>query len=277
MKFFSGVRLLISALILAGLGFGLQGCGGGGGGTSNPADANPTGYYDITGTVNIDDDGAGGGSTAITDLEGMINGTRFMMISDVHGLMYDGTITSISANDFAANVSIFKHGQPIANPSASISGTITEKSKVEGTITGTGAGNSSGMFTLQYATNNNKAANVSRIERTGGNVWGSKLSTGSSYSDFNIDSAGNLVSSGGTASNGFFVGCDLGNGSFTPITGTSLYNVTMNVTGCTDTTIHLTYVGLAASLDRFGVDGALVIGVTDSKKTYSINGDFILQ
>jgi len=37
MKFFAGVRLLISALILTGLGFGLQACSGGGGGTSTPA------------------------------------------------------------------------------------------------------------------------------------------------------------------------------------------------------------------------------------------------
>ena len=58
---------------------GLQACGGGG---SSTPDANPTGYYDNSGTAAVDDDGAGAGSTAINDLQAMINGNRFMMISD---------------------------------------------------------------------------------------------------------------------------------------------------------------------------------------------------
>ena len=274
MKFFAGVRLLISALILMGLGFGLQACsGGGGGGTTTPTDANPTGYYDNTGTVTVDDDGVGGGSTAISDLQAMINGNRFMMISDAQGLIYDGTITNITTNDFAANVSIFKHGQPITNPNATISGTITEKSKITGTLIGAGAGNSNGTFTLQYALNNNQAADLSRTIRTGAFQWESDIGGAGNTTRFQLDATG-TIGGPNSASNGFFVGCNIGTGSFTPIAGTSLYNVTMNVTNCTNNTADLTYVGLAASWTSGSTDNQLAIGVTDANTTYSINGDF---
>ena len=268
MKLSTGVRSIFSTLIFIGLVLGMQACGGSGGGTPTPADANPTGYYENTGIATVD------ATAAINDLQAMINGNRLMMISDTEGLFYDGTITSISVNDFTANVSVFKHGEPIASPSATISGTITEKSKITGTLTGIGAGN--GIFTLQYATTNNLAADLTRIERdsTTPAQWESDIGGGGDTTRFEVVSG--TIGVPNFSSNGFFAGCNVGSGSFTPINGTSLYEVTMNVTGCTTNPgADLTYVGLAASWTLGGsADDRLAIGVTDVNSTFSINGDF---
>ena len=267
-KFSSWLILsLFAALAL----LGLQGCGGGGG-SASPADAKPTGYYDNTGTASIDDNGAGAGATALSDLQAMINDKRIMMISDTEDLFYDGTITSISGNDFAANVSVFKRGQPISSPSATISGTITEKSKITGTLTGTGAGN--GTFTLQYAANNNQLADVTRINQNTTTTWAAKLGGSTGLTTFDLTS-GN-ISNPGASNNGFFIGCKISTGSFTPITGTSLYNVTMVVTSCTtNPSASLTYSGLATSWSKNNTDDRLAVGVTDTNSTYSIDANFL--
>ena len=268
MKLFTGTRSLFTALILVGLVFGLQACSGGGG-SSTPKDANPTGYYDNNGTASVN-----AGATTISDLQGLINEKRFMMISDATGLIYDGKITSISANDFAANVSVFKHGQPIASPNATISGTITEKSKITGTLTGTGDG--SGTFTLQYASTNTQAANLTRIERNGGNFWDSEIGGGSDLTAFSVTSG--VISLPSRASDGFFQSCAISSGTFTPINGTSLYTVTLNMTSCSpNADANLTYVGLAATWSFTGTDDRLIIGATDVNSTYSVNGDFQAQ
>ena len=275
MKFLTLARLIISPLILIGLVLGMQACGGGGGSTPAPTDANPTGYYDNTGTVTVDDDGAGAGAgvTAISDLQAMINGNRFMMISDAQGLFYDGAITSISVNDFTANVSVFKHGKPIVSPNATITGTITEKSRIDGSITGTGAGNSNVDFRLQYASNNNLASDLTRIEGTGLDSWDSEIGGENDETVLIINAAGNVISMN-SAINGNFANCILSSGVFTPINGTSLYNATINVTNCADTNANLTYVGLAATWTFATTDDRAVIGVTDTNSIFSINGDF---
>jgi len=73
-----------------------------------------------------------------------------MMMSTANKLLYDGTITNISGNDFTAEFIIFTDGE---NPmTATARGTITEGSKIEGTLIGSGAG--SGTFSLLNGTNN---------------------------------------------------------------------------------------------------------------------------
>ena len=254
--------LIVIALV------GLQACGGDGSPATN---ANPTGYYDNSGTATIDDNGTDTGvATGIADLQAMINGNRFMMISDAEGLFYDGTITSISINDFAANVSVYKHG-----PDATITGTITEKSKITGALTGTGAGN--GSFTLQYALSNNQAADLSRIEKsTFGDVWEANIgnATSGETTGFQINNGG-ITGQTVASADGFFQTCIISSGSFVPVNGTSLYEVTLDMTLCDpNTQLNLTYVGLAASWTDTATDNRLAIGATDSNKTYGINGDF---
>ncbi|PCI10854.1 MAG: hypothetical protein COB71_12075 [Thiotrichales bacterium] len=66
-------------------------------------DADPSGYYSAGGAQN--------GVTDVTDLQAMIAGERLIMISFANSLLYDGTITSISGNDFTADFTIYTDGE----------------------------------------------------------------------------------------------------------------------------------------------------------------------
>jgi len=228
----------------------------------------PTGYYDVTGTASVSD--GMGGILSITDLQAMVNGNDVMMMSTANGLLYDGTITSISGNEFTADFRIYKDGE---NPiSATVSGAITQGSSITGTLTGSGAG--SGSFSLSYALSNNQAAAISRIENGPGKVsWQALIGGAIIEQEFVIDNVGVIThdtSSGG----GIFTGCDFA-GTITPINGSSLYDVTVTLTNCTRDlgVANGTYTGLAASRTGSNPDDTLVFAVTND--LYSPNGDFI--
>ena len=131
-------------------------------------DANPTGYYSGPNGPTSVSDGAGG-TIALNDLQAMVNGNRIMMMSAANGLLYDGTITSITENDFTADFKVYTDGE---NPiPATATGTITQSSSITGTLTGSGVG--SGIFSLGYAISNNQAAAISRVENKLGHLtWG---------------------------------------------------------------------------------------------------------
>ena len=59
--------VLIAGVMVA----SLVGCGG----SDTPPNANPTGYYDVTGTASVDN---GMGTLTITDLQAMVNGNRYI-------------------------------------------------------------------------------------------------------------------------------------------------------------------------------------------------------
>ncbi|MCF6258052.1 MAG: cadherin repeat domain-containing protein, partial [Gammaproteobacteria bacterium] len=114
------------------------------------SDADPVGYYINTGTASVDD--GMDGTIDINDLQAMVNGTRIIMLSAAHELLYDGTITSTNGNDFMADFTIYTSGE---NPvMATASGTITGGSSITGTLAGSGVG--SGTFSLIYADTNNQ-------------------------------------------------------------------------------------------------------------------------
>ena len=79
-------------------------------------------------------------------------------MGEAKGLLYYGTITNISGNDFTADFTVYTDG---ANPmAATASGTITEGSSISGTLTGSGMG--SGTFSLLYANTNDQTAAMVR-------------------------------------------------------------------------------------------------------------------
>jgi hypothetical protein len=247
----------------------LQGC------SDDPApvvppvvNAVPTGYYDVTGTASVSD--GAGGTIALNDLQAMVNGDRIMMMSAANGLLYDGTITSISENDFTATFMIYTDGE---NPiTATATGTITQGSSITGTLTGSGVG--SGIFSLSYAMSNNQAAAISRVEnRLGHLTWGGDLVGNGAFTyDFSINNLGVLTHAGDTG-NGIFATCQI-NGSVSPISGTSLYEVSVSLSVCANPLVNgTTYTGLATSRSDSTVDDTLVLGVTNG--TYSPFGDFI--
>jgi len=114
----------------------LQGCGGG------ENNANPVGYFTDIGVANVDNDA--GKTIKINDLQGIVMDDNIMMMSMSHKIVYDGTITNISGNYFTADFIIYVEGK---NPTtATANGIITEGSKIEGRLTGSGVGN--GTFSL---------------------------------------------------------------------------------------------------------------------------------
>ena len=90
--------------------------------------------------------------------------------------------------------------------------------------------------------------------------------------DFSINNLGVLTHVGDTG-NGIFATCRI-NGSASPISGTSLYEVSVSLSGCANPLVDgTTYTGLATSRSDSTVDDTLVLGVANG--AYSPFGDFI--
>jgi len=166
MKFFAGVRLFISALILMGLGFGLQACSGGGsGGTTTIPAANISlasaarGYYDgsatISGGTNVDVTITSPNTKAIFDEKGFVIAFKGQDdAASVIVLVYKGTFTEVTATTFKADVRVYVNG--IYNMTSTISnGVIDAGVTLSGAIVGTGDyANSTGNISLTYTTDN---------------------------------------------------------------------------------------------------------------------------
>ncbi len=250
--------LALFALVLQGCGDGVR--------VLPLSDADPSGYYDVSGYADIDDGASG--TRKIDNLQALVNGNRIMMMSTGEGLLYDGSITNINGNSFEADFTIYTDGD---NPmTATASGTITEGSSITGTLTGSGVG--SGTFSLRYATTNSEVADISRIENIAGTnaTWGAKIGGGAFAQEFIINEAGEITHN--TASlGGIFSSCEL-SGSITPIDGSSLYAVSVDLTKCDGNIFNGIYIGLATSRTQSNQDDTLVFAVADGR--YGLNGDF---
>ena len=209
------------------------------------------GYYTNTGTVS---DGMGE-TIPINDLQAMVNGGRIIMMSAANKLLYDGMITRTSDNDFTADFTIYTDGE---NPvTATASGTITEGSKIEGELVG------SGTFSLLYASTNDQAAAVT-------SAW---LGTGGGFDElgFTIDGAGNLTHDESAAFNRLFGLCKM-NGTVTPVGGTRLYSVSVELTGCAVPSVEGSYTGLTTTRDGTAANNLLVYSVSNG--AYTVSGEF---
>jgi len=232
--------------------------------------ANPVGYYDVSGTASVGD--GSGGTLTITDLQGMVNDTRFIAISDVNGLVYDGTITNINANDFTATVSIFQDGTLVTT--ASVTGMITAGAKITGTVTGSGLG--SGTFELIYALSNNTAAALLRVQNNDVEEgWFDRVGGGMAIGlAFAVDELGS-IRHGFTATDGVFNQCIVDGGVISPIAGTSLYTLNLALSSCSNTAVNGDYSGLVSmrtdSIET-PVGDRLVLVVSNSN--FGIQGEF---
>jgi len=256
MKLFAGVRLFISALILTGLGFGLQACSGGGG-TTTPVNANATGYY--TGSADVKAPGSPSTNYNIADLQIMISGNRIMMMSDAKAVLYDGTFT-VSGNTLTSTVAIYYNGnkQSGAAGTATLNATVTQGSQITGSFSGTELGNGTFVSTLNNLSNTNSTFTV-----LGNNSWLAYLNESNPAntpgSDFEFRSFLNGTIGDLTVTNeSDFAGCTP-TGTFTPITNESLMTVSITFTICTNPTVNGTYTGFlqnkstAISADTFAL------------------------
>ena len=235
--------------------FALQGCGSSGDdAVVVVVDADPTGYY--TGAADVKD--GGNLDLHIDDLQGMINGSRFMVMSVANTLLYDGTITDVTANDFTANVTIYKDAEFAS--ATTMTGTITEGSKITGTIAGTGAFN--GTFTIVFAQSNSVPSAISKVENTPGVVWSGQIGP-TTDQQFSIDGSGALIDIS-APTDGVFIFCGLGididTGTISAIANTRLYDVSLKLIECDDPNVDGSYTGLATTK---GTDNILVFAYSD--------------
>jgi len=231
-------------------------------------DADPAGYYTNTGAASVGDGMSG--TINISDLQAMVNSDRIMMMSVANGLLYDGTITKINGNDFTVDFTIYTDGENLVN--ATGSGTITEGSTIEGTLVGSGVG--SGTFSLLYATTNDEVANLSRIENVASvnATWMALLANAVIEQEFIINNMG-AITHDTSGVPGIFSSCAF-DGTITPITDSSLYDVAATLTSCITGggLANGTYTGLATSRTDSAQDDTLVFAITNG--IYSPNADF---
>ena len=265
-------RLIKSALLLVSVtGFILvQGCSD----SNNPVvitpdPVNPTGYYTGSATVKESDDLT---ELLLDDLQVMINGTRFTAMSVSKVVLYDGTITDITDNDFTAEVTVYVNGQnPVV---AAMTGTITEGSQIVGDITGAGAAN--GSFTLTYSPSNSDVASLAKLDNQGDvSAWAGRLNLNTNSNVvFQVDDVGSISSVSGIPTNGGdFAGCRF-NGTFTPISNTNLYTANLTLFNCVNTAISNTnYTGLVTTEINVDPDDVLVLGFSNGEFSGSANFD----
>lgn len=252
------ISLLSAVFLSLLLIMGLQGCSDS---DSAPADQNPKGFYDAgTANIKLDDDTT---DLVLSDLEGMVSGNRFMIMSVSEVLLYDGTFTEITGNTYTATVNIYKNGVLLPD-TATVTGTITTASSMEGTLTGVGAGN--GSFSLTYSLNNEPSA-LNRIDIN----WAGTIN-GIKEGEFTtITSTGDVSRSAPFFTNFIILkGCDYGAGSTVlPISGVNVYEVNMELIDCTDSNVNGTYSGFATT--QSVADSFLVLAFTNG--SHSASGD----
>lgn len=273
-RFHSTLAVVLMSVITT-----LAGCGGGGGGNSTPPPppimASP-GYFDNVSTLGgakVFSDTANTIPLDIADLQGMVNGNKFTLVSVANNLAYYATFTSLSGNTYTANVAIYQDNIPYGN--TTVSGTLVAGTSISGTFATTGTGLGKGTFKLDYSLANTPVAAVSRVVRDATSIaWVNNANTARS-SAFQVDSTG-AVSNSNLLSpkTGIFIGCVV-NGSIAAIPNTALYQINMTLTNCGSTATSLvngTYVGLATSRKEIQNDDRLVVTVTSG--LYSMDGEF---
>ena len=109
--------------------------------------ANPAGYYTNTGFIDVMQADNTTPRATITDFQGMASGSSLMMLSDLADLAYVGTI-AVTGNDFSGTVDVYEAGV-MTQGDVPFSGTITEGTRITGTMRGTNVAN--GTFQLDYA------------------------------------------------------------------------------------------------------------------------------
>lgn len=165
MKLSTGVHSIYSAFISIVLVLGMQACGGGGSAPAPLPDQDGSGIYSGTATVDV--------NTNITDLRGMIYNNRFMFFSTsaTPHVLYDGTITSITSDNYTATVDVYENGELVPGKTGvTVTGKVRTATSITGTIGTAGtAGNHNGTFSLTYSNEYERAGTAARIEATGFN------------------------------------------------------------------------------------------------------------
>ena len=264
-SFFFNLLVMVSAVVL------LQACGGGHKSAAPapvPVITDPTGYYSNNGTLP---------ALGITDLQGMVTSTRFIMTSKAQGYHYDGPIT-VSGNTITGNLVRFVT-PGTDNFTAILSATINSDHSITGTVTHSN-NHVADPFTLNYATGRANST-VAAIANTLANVnWlGTLYNDGADTLEIHLaDNAGGaaaLTTVTPLALNAQYQNCSF-TGAITPIGGTSLYQVSFNATGAQCLALVGPYTGLAALRTQNSPNDTLVVAAYyfDTVAYSSLFGEF---
>lgn len=249
----------------------LMGCGGGDDKKIAP-NANPNGYFSGTADVRTlaDDEVA----LHIPDLQVIIYDDRFMAMSHSNHLLYDGTISSVTGNNYEASVTIFEKGLIVGT--ASVEGQITTGSRVTGDFIGTHAGN--GSFDVTYGDDNGQQASKERYqtdyndEAGTGLVWRTVLygeGRAHGFADATLDDTFWQISSANIGpQNQCIWPTDTSGAVFTAITNSNLYHVNLNFSTCHLAASNGDYTGLATLLTESETDDTFLVAYTNGTIGY---------
>ena len=136
----------------------LSACGGGG---SDPVvNESPSGLYtNGTGKLNGID---------ASDITAIVNESHIMIFSMTAKVLIDGTISTITGNEYSANVNIYTNGL-LSQPNVSVTGLVTNASQISGTLNGTGAG--SGNYSIVFSLEYNNSAVMTNIVADNLSTW----------------------------------------------------------------------------------------------------------
>lgn len=215
-----------------------------------------TGYYE--GTAEID-------GVVVTDLQGLVDGKRFMIISVSQVLLYEGTMNFSTPNEFQATAAVYQNGERFG--STSVSATLSKGASLQGTLNGSGI--AGGNFTLTWADSNNVAADLADLVTNTANhlsAWTGPFDEGTAKYKLDIDASGTMVNDD-EAIDGTFKSCSVNTGSISPIGGTALFRFSFSFDdSCDDPLLDNTsHTGLATHLNT----GTGVLVFTFSNGSYA--------
>ena len=222
-----------------------------------PVDQNPSGLYkDGTGTFN---------SIAIADLRAIVHDNRIIIFSETTNFLIDGTINTVTLNDYTATVDVYSDGV-INQQDVAVTGMVTNGSMISGTLSGTSLG--SGNFSLVYDVTYERGATFARVETDTAPSW-----TSSSILMFAPNREINNYDVGSLSMAYDFVS-DIGfstercghNGTVViPDSAINIYQLTETIVDTDpECTVSLTgYTGFAAVIDGTATDNTLLHVVTN--------------
>lgn len=228
------VKFLLGIFIVA----SIASCGGSGGdsGGGSNATVSANGLWEGTFTEN---------GVGTFDVSGLLYNGRIIAISELAGVIYDGSYT-VSGNNISANVTAYQIGGSVFATST-ISGTVSEENSIATTFN-TSYG-TSGSMSLSFNNIYNRSSSLSLIAGSWNYTSGSYSLTITAQNDgsfFGQDSDGCVL-----------------NGNITIIDAThNLYNTSVSVTLCG--VLNGTYTGFSGLLDNITTNDTLQVAVSNS-------------
>ncbi len=237
---------------------GLQSCGGSGDSTPPPpiVDQDPSGLYK-SGTGTLD-------GTGVSDIIAFVHNSRLMAFSVTTNILIDGTIDSVTANDYVATVNVYKDGV-LDQANVNVTGMVTNASQISGTLNGTGVG--SGDFTVTFDPLYSRGATNARINSAApNNPWKGAMMTSVSGIITNSFEFRSDNTYGGTMFLATTIVCIEDGNFLIPDSGINIYTLEESIEqglACPAALIAADYTGFSAVVDDASTDDTLLYAISN--------------